>query len=313
MKKIIFELREIRGNIIEKIVAEAEGLSPATRKIYTFWLSYFRSWTVKRYRWTALSPDEQQTRFNSLIQGADLFDLIHAFKKHLTEAYAGKSAALALDTLNAFWVRMVAKNYVARNPFVDKDLRAGGLKNQQTKNRTISDSEYSRLKKEVMAAGDRLAPAIFLVLGSSGLRVGELLDLRRENVNGDGKWIRVERGKGGKARWTRINSEARTALDAHLSGRGNAGDKVFDLTPLRAWRLMKKYARKAKINKDFTNHSLRNRFVFTSRRAGLSREACSWLVGHSTKGMNDKYREDNLEEFKKLVGLEYDEIQSALT
>lgn len=148
--------------------------------------------------------------------------------------------------------------------------------------------------KDFKALRDR---AILEVLFCSGLRVSELVNLNRDQVN-----IRKQEfsvlGKGGKIRLIFLSDEAKRALETYLSkrrdvdlalfvayskgfGKKSDGDDLR-ITPRTVQRIVKHYARKAGIAKDVHPHTLRHSFATDLLSNGADIRSVQAMLGHSS-------------------------------
>ncbi|MBI3495334.1 tyrosine-type recombinase/integrase [Candidatus Berkelbacteria bacterium] len=123
----------------------------------------------------------------------------------------------------------------------------------------LDEHEIERL----LAAPDLRKPtglrdkAILETLFSTGLRVSELANLKRSEVNLDSGEFAV-RGKGGKVRVVFLSDVAKQWLDRYLKTRGDDDQKVFPITVRQIQRVVDKSARAAGIVKDVHPHTLRH-------------------------------------------------------
>ncbi|MBI2483534.1 tyrosine-type recombinase/integrase [Candidatus Uhrbacteria bacterium] len=149
--------------------------------------------------------------------------------------------------------------------------------------------------------------AILEVLYSTGVRVGELVSLLREDVRLDREEFAV-RGKGGKIRVVFLSSSAQTALQSYLDARGDALPHLFvrhdraaqktgaaaprtrrnaktdapPLTPRSVERLVQRYARAAGIAKHVHPHTLRHSFATDLLRGGAQLRDVQAMLGHAS-------------------------------
>jgi integrase len=81
-----------------------------------------------------------------------------------------------------------------------------------------------RWEKLVQACTDDRSRAIVTLALFTGLRVGELCDLERRDVDFQAATVQVRNGKGAKQRVVDLNPEAARALKRYLASRGDVGD-----------------------------------------------------------------------------------------
>lgn len=139
--------------------------------------------------------------------------------------------------------------------------------------------------------------AILETLFSTGLRVSELVSLKREIYNPKKEEVSV-RGKGGKVRVVFLSERARAAIDAYLVARTDNAPHVFlrhdraagaavtdegvPLTPRSVERLVTRYAKLAGITKHVSPHTLRHSYATDLLMNGADLRSVQELLGHSS-------------------------------
>jgi len=127
----------------------------------------------------------------------------------------------------------------------------------------------------------------------TGVRVGELTNIKMEDINLDDNYVRVK-GKGDKERFVPISSELSTIVKEYL---GSHKDNTYlfesnrrkKFSPLTIQLMVKKYARKADIQKKITPHKLRHTFATLALESGISPVTIGELLGHSSLNTTMKY------------------------
>lgn len=156
----------------------------------------------------------------------------------------------------------------------------------------LERAEVNRLLREVEREGDPRDTALIRLMLSCGLRVSEAVSLRLEDVDvGERRGVIVVRsGKGGKYREVPVPPAARKALREWLAFRkkkhprspwlfpGAADDRP--LTPGAAWRVVKKYAWRARIP-DLHPHTLRHTCATNMLRSGANLIEVATVLGHA--------------------------------
>lgn len=149
-------------------------------------------------------------------------------------------------------------------------------------------------QKEAVAARD---VAIMESLFSTGLRVSELCNLDRDQINLTRREFSV-RGKGGKDRVVFISPSAASAISKWLSFRKDSAKPLFThfagtkddedggefmrLTPRSVQRLISKYSKIAGITKKVTPHVLRHSFATDLLINGADIRSVQAMLGHSS-------------------------------
>ncbi|MCL6613456.1 MAG: site-specific tyrosine recombinase XerD [Firmicutes bacterium] len=134
--------------------------------------------------------------------------------------------------------------------------------------------------------------AMLELLYATGIRVSELVSLDLEHVNIENGFIRCF-GKGAKERIVPLGDVAVRYLKEYLAlGRSKLkkldnADALFlnqygrRLTRQGFWKILKKYARKAKIKMEITPHTLRHSFATHLLENGADLRSVQEMLGHA--------------------------------
>ncbi|MFH1286746.1 MAG: tyrosine-type recombinase/integrase [Candidatus Magasanikbacteria bacterium] len=143
--------------------------------------------------------------------------------------------------------------------------------------------------------------AILEMLFSTGLRVSELVKLKKENVNLKKEEFTVL-GKGKKARVVFMSEQARHWVKKYLEARKDMNPFLFTshdkrsksmrkkdgdleempLTPRTVQRIVQKYAKAAGITKPVTPHTLRHSFATDLLQGGADIRSVQSMLGHAS-------------------------------
>lgn len=151
------------------------------------------------------------------------------------------------------------------------------------------------------------------VLYSTGLRVSELVNLRRTQVNVSQGVIRIL-GKGNRERLIPLGDEAMRWLKEFAQG--SRGEILLErqteyLFPTRRgdrmtrqafWHIIKRYARKAGIAKELSPHTLRHAFATHMLSRGAELRVVQMLLGHSDLSTTQIYTHLARERIKRASG-----------
>ncbi len=139
--------------------------------------------------------------------------------------------------------------------------------------------------------------AILETLFSTGLRVSELVNLRRNQVNTKKDELSV-RGKGGKIRVVFLSPTARQAIQQYVecrkdnalqlfirhdrAGKQDSADEGKSLTARSVERMVHRYAQLAGITKHVTPHTMRHSYATDLLRNGADLRSVQALLGHAS-------------------------------
>ncbi|MBF0271285.1 MAG: tyrosine recombinase XerC [Magnetococcales bacterium] len=146
--------------------------------------------------------------------------------------------------------------------------------------------------------------AILELLYGSGLRVGEVCSLNRQDIDLDNQEVRVS-GKGGKERITPLTRPSVLALRRYLQAKEQAipgrrpdaplfigvnetsGDRRLD--PRQIQRLLQRLRRQLGLPEKITPHALRHAFATHLLQAGADLRSIQELLGHASLSTTQRY------------------------
>lgn len=207
-----------------------------------------------------------------------------------------RSLARHLSSMRGFFAHAVAEGWLESSPVAL--IEAPKLP------RSLPDV-LSRLEMEGLLARPDMGTSLGFrdrvmleLLYAAGLRVSELIGLTPLDFDAQSGILRVF-GKGGKERLTPIHSLAQDLLSRYIqavrpsfrpvkeflflnrSGRG--------LTRQGVWKLIKRYAQDAGIDKDISPHSLRHSFATHLLEGGADLRTVQLLLGHADIAATEIY------------------------
>jgi integrase/recombinase XerD len=151
--------------------------------------------------------------------------------------------------------------------------------------------------------------ALFMVAYDAGLRLSELLKLQVADIDSGRMTIRIRQGKGHKDRYARLTPGLLEVLreywrayrPATLLFPGATPDKCYDLaTP---GQLLKQSARRARITKRVSMHTLRHSFATHLLEAGTNLRVIQQLLGHGSIKTTSVYTHVSLEQLRQAPSL----------
>lgn len=215
-----------------------------------------------------------------------------------------QSATMKKNTQNYYLIalRSFLKYLLKKNI---TSLRPDTIELAKTPGRQIDPVSSGELERLLAAPNgssisDLRDKALLELFFSTGLRLAELCSLNRDlDLSKDEFSIR---GKGEKVRVVFLSSEAKSAIKAYLSKRGDMEEAMFiqvsnnktsekdlRLTPRSIQRIVKKYAIKAGISKNVTPHMLRHSFATDLLQNGADIRSVQMMLGHANIATTQVY------------------------
>ena len=206
-----------------------------------------------------------------------------------------RSLALALSAWRGYFRWLARHRGFASNPVLG--IRAPRAARPLPKALSVEAAQ------RLLAPQDNKQPlllqdqAMFELLYSSGLRVGELvaLDLGDEPARGE---VTVT-GKGSKTRTVPVGAKAREALEAWLPVRGGvaaAGEKALfvgargrRITPSRVWHRLTAWAQRRGMTEHVHPHMLRHSFASHLLQSSQDLRAVQEMLGHASISTTQVY------------------------
>lgn len=255
-----------------------QGLSENT-------LSAYRNDLYGLTRWLQLNDSNKGLL---AVARTDLQDYIGV---RFNEGLSGRSAARLLSCLRQFYRHQVQEGTINDDPSaLLESPRLGRLLPN-----SLSEAEVEALlvapdTQSVRGLRDR---AMLELLYASGLRVSELVTLKLDQLNLQQGVVRVC-GKGNRDRIVPVGEQALEWIADYLREARPAILRKKDFSPVlfvtnRAgsmtrqtfWYMIKRYARKAAINKKLSPHTLRHAFATHLLDHGADLRVLQMLLGHA--------------------------------
>ena len=227
-----------------------------------------------------------------------------------------RSVARHLSTLRTYGHWLVDRGIVIENPALLVDLP----RQEHDLPDVLTQEEVGRLLAAPGGEGERglRDTAMLETLYATGLRVSELVGLALSDVDFDRGLVRCV-GKGRKERLVPIGEVARTHLVTYLThGRpvlvrgttrarkGGAPQALFVTSQCKAmtrqgfWKLVKRYAVVAGIDRPISPHKLRHSFATHLLDAGADLRSVQELLGHASLTTTQIYTQVTVERLKEI-------------
>jgi len=204
--------------------------------------------------------------------------LVQDYYNHKRDATSAATANRHLARLaHIFSSARKWKEFVGPNPTYEVNKE----REENQKTRFLSKEEIAKL---LPVCGERLYPIIVCAL-HTGMRRGEIVGLRWENIDLNVGIIFILKSKSGKAREVPITPQLAEVL---RSMQPRAEGEVFELPVVTLRRHFAKALEKAEIQ-NFRFHDLRHTFASTFVMSTGDLPALQRILGHSSLKMTQRY------------------------
>lgn len=273
------EFRAFAGDYLNFLAVE-RGLSQNTVSSYKLDLEAYRKFLAAK---KISSPGRENI-------GDHLLDMRH---RHLSST----TVARHLAAIKGFYRFL-------RNESMMKDDPTIGMKTPKVWNElpsVLTVREVSKVLdmpdvKKKAGIRDR---AILELLYATGMRISELANLRQSDLNLEVGYIRCI-GKGSKERIVPVGGKAIESVKIYLKKTRPHYVKREDrhlivnrlgggFTRQGLWKIIKKYALKAKIKKNITPHTLRHSFATHLLERGADLRSVQEMLGHASISTTQVY------------------------
>jgi len=275
------------------------GLSEATLSAYRTDLAQFSSWLETQ---------------NCPLESVQSQHIQRFLQQRIEQKTSWRSLARFLSTLRGFYQFLIREALIHEDPTATIPLP----KLPSYLPQTLTEKEVEQLLdapdvSKTLGLRDR---AMLELLYGSGFRVSELVALRIDQLNERQGMIRVT-GKGNKERLVPVGEESLDWLQRFLVEargallKGCLSDALFPtargpaMTRQAFWYLIKKYARKAGIEKELSPHSLRHAFATHLVNHGADLRVVQLLLGHANLSTTQIYTHVAKERLKRLHAMHH--------
>jgi len=226
------------------------------------------------------------------------------------------TAARKLSALRQLYKHLYAEGVIGENPTAHLE----NPKAAKPLPKTLSEEDVNALL-EYVAGRAHTKPtvanlrtvALIELLYATGLRVTELVSLKKATLSGERKFI-IVKGKGGKERMVPLTGPSRRALSAYLKAlkagtEGKDSPWLFPsrsreghLTRIRAFQLIKEVSGKAGLDASkISVHVLRHAFATHLLANGADLRSVQKLLGHSDISTTQIYTHVLEDRLRRLV------------
>ncbi len=268
------------------------GLSENTLSAYGSDLNIFAKWLKKK----------------SLLEVVES-DVFSFLESRYQQGVGSRSSARILSSLRRFYGYLQREGTIQQNP---TDLieapYIGKVLPESLSEKDIDLLLESPETSDVLGYRNKV---MLELLYATGLRVSELIGLKFEQVNFRQGFVKVF-GKGNKERLVPIGEQALEWLESYMTEArvdilaNRQCDFLFvtkrggGMTRQAFWHIIKRYAKKAGINKHLSPHTLRHAFATHLLNHGADLRVVQLLLGHSDLSTTQIYTHIAQERLKQL-------------
>lgn len=235
-------------------------------------------------------------------------DLIKFIHQQSRAGLSPRSLARLISSLKSFYKFLRLDDIIKKDPAVN--LSSPKIWFKLPKFLTVEEVE-SLLRqpdeRDVRGIRDK---AMLELLYATGLRVSELVSLKRKELNVEDGFL-LCRGKGGKERIVPIGGTARQAIRRYLEeARSRFLKEPNDLIFLTSrggaftrqgfWKLLKAYAKKAGLGLKISPHMLRHSFATHLMEGGADLRSVQLMLGHTQITTTQIYTHVSRERLRKV-------------
>ena len=225
----------------------------------------------------------------AFIQYQELHALPSLERRHM-EAYIGwlreegkkaRSIVRAISALRGFFTFLLTDGTIKKNPLEDVEIP----KYTTPIPEVLSEQEVVKLLN--LPVGSRTSvrdKTILELLCATGLRVSELIKLKRSDVNLEAGFL-IASGKRSKERVVPLGSYSRDAIKSYIEEKKPKGSLLFPnarggmLTRQAIWKILRKYGIKMEKN-HLSPHTMRHTFATHLLEGGADLRSIQILLGH---------------------------------
>ena len=265
--------------------------------------------TVVCYRKDLEKFAEYCSRVGAKISNVRREDIISFMMKLKDQNLSAATISRNLAALKTFWKFLVSEQIVKENPVVLVETPKLWKNIPEVLNKEEVETLLDAPKKKGwLGIRDR---AILELMYASGLRVSEVKELTKANINLEAGFVKCL-GKGGKERIVPLGRIAARSIDKYIQLSREklaqkTGDKHLFLSKLgrkisrqSLWKMIQKYAIQSGIKKHITPHTLRHSFATHLLEGGAELIGVQEMLGHADISTTQIYTHVSQDKLKKV-------------
>ncbi|OGK28904.1 hypothetical protein A3D06_00600 [Candidatus Roizmanbacteria bacterium RIFCSPHIGHO2_02_FULL_40_9] len=262
-------------------------ISSDLRSLVSAFIAYLQNQGKSQHTIVAYKKDlEQFIAYVGSVEKSDIKevkkeDIDNFINKLLTDNYTKKSASRKLNSIRTFFRYLKQEDIISQNP----SLEVTHPKYAQIPPRILSKLEYRALRD--FSKSDRRTYAMIEILLQTGVRIGELANIKLSDIVDDG--IKIE------VRIIPLNKAVKKAISDYQKTRYNTNSDYLFITKTGRPLLVRNI--RSIITRCFREvgienakvQDLRNTFIAYQLMNGASISYISKIVGHKRLSSTEKY------------------------
>jgi len=201
---------------------------------------------------------------------------------------------IAISALKFYYGEILKKNFIYEIKRPKKDKKLPVVLSQEEVSKILSSIENIKHK------------AILMLVYSSGLRVGEVVKLKPEDIDSNRKIIHIKGAKGRKDRYTMLSDKILETLREYWKQYKlqkwlfKGANPERHITTGTVEKIFKHACEKAVIRKDVTAHTLRHSFATHLLESGTDLRYIQELLGHKSSKTTEIYTHVSTKDIGKI-------------
>jgi integrase/recombinase XerD len=226
-----------------------------------------------------------------------------------SQGLSSKSTGRNLSALRMFFKFLVQEGFLDANPSIN--IESPKIRQNLPSVLSIAEVDYLLSQPDVKTTRGLRDRTMLELLYATGVRVSELVSLKLTSINLEVGYI-IAFGKGSKERIIPLGDTAKYYLNEYLTiarqkhTKGmmspflflNPSGKKFSREGF--WKMLKRYALKAGINKKLSPHTLRHSFATHLLEQGADLRSVQIMLGHVDIATTQIYTHITQERLKKV-------------
>ena len=245
--------------------------------------------TIKQYKLILYNFQEFCDKSVDKVKRPDIIRYLNylMFEQERSRAYVSN----IMSIIKSFY------GFLSENGYINSDPSKGinAVKIDKKAPVYLTQDEMQAL---IGIAADSRDNLIVKMLYATGVRVSELVNIKKEDIDLDRNTIKVF-GKGAKERVVLLPDALKVQVAEYCRG-FSGGERLFDLNIRTVERDIKSLASRAGINKKVTPHKLRHSFATHMLQNGGNVVAIQKLLGHTSLNTTQIYTHYSVDELKDM-------------